>query len=83
VLGGTDRNSENPQDCWCLSRGVNPGSPEYKAVADTARPHVQVCGTLGVNTRPPFGFIVCEFVLFITMSSCFSNTDFNIILLFC
>lgn len=37
MLGGTDRNSENPQDNWSLSRGVNPVFPEYKAKVIIAR----------------------------------------------
>jgi hypothetical protein len=44
VLGGTGRNSENHQDNWSLSRGVNPGCPEYKSVVLTDC-NVQVCGT--------------------------------------
>ena len=58
MLGGTDRNCGNPQDNWSLSRGVNPGSPEYKAVVLTAR--LQCSGLWNlkvnypVNTRPPW-----------------------------
>jgi hypothetical protein len=29
--GGSERNLEEPQDNWSLSRSLNPGSPEYEA----------------------------------------------------
>jgi hypothetical protein len=86
VFGGTDRDSENPQDNWSLSRSVNPGSPKYKAVVRTFRLQcsiVELKVNHPVNTRPPLGFILCEFVLFLTVSSCFSKTDFNVIILCC